>query len=460
MISLRARLFLLVAATTALVWSLAAVWTVLGARTDIERVLDRRLREAAVMVASLGYENDGPLATNGPAVLPVPSYERQLSCQIWSVTGDLIGVSSGAPARPLSSGDPGFSEQMIDGVEWRVYTYISPENGLSIMVGDTISVRRQLVSDLVIGLIIPALVGLAALGGLLWIGLGRGLAPVRRVAAAIAARRPDDHRPLAVPAVPRELVPLTAEIDDLFLRIERLRARERGFLASAAHEMQTPLAGLRTHADIALKSDDGGTRRRALQRIRESVDRTARLVRQLLELSRQDASSSSSAKGRADLIDTMEIVAQDLAGILESRRVALRVCAGDPGQPIAMTPDALLVALRNLVENAVLHGPEGGTVTVAALDKGFKVSDEGTGIASEEAVDLVQPFRRAACPDTPGSGLGLAIASAAAKSSGLTLAFRTHSAGFSASVVPQPKAMQTDDLITGQTNGSTNAIKN
>src|SRR3546814_12876340 len=107
--------------------------------------------------------------------------------------------------------------------------------------------------------------------------------PTRRssdlIAEAIAARAPDDQSPLAVDRVPRELSPLTQEIDDLFARIERLRSGEKRFLASAAPELQTPLAGLRTHAAIALPASDGPTRERALERHRQSVARTSHLVR-------------------------------------------------------------------------------------------------------------------------------------------------------------------------------------
>src|SRR3546814_555695 len=150
--SLRLRLFILVAAATALVWSAAAVWTVLGARADIEQVLDRRLREAAHMVGSLGYSGSDLPDSGIAAPLPGESYGRQLTCQIWSLSGDLVRRSRSAPAAPLSAGQPGFSEQTIDGVRWRVYTYVDPDSGLRVMVGDTLAVRRQLVTDLIIGL--------------------------------------------------------------------------------------------------------------------------------------------------------------------------------------------------------------------------------------------------------------------------------------------------------------------
>ncbi|MEP2723183.1 histidine kinase dimerization/phospho-acceptor domain-containing protein [Roseibium sp.] len=408
--SLRLRLFLMIAAATALVWSLAAAWTVLSARADVERVLDARLREAAVMVASLGYTEDSTVQVAAePAPLSLPSYERQLSCQIWSVGGDLLGVSKGAPAQALSSGHPGFSEPIVDGIAWRVYTYVAPDTGLRIMVGDTQTVRRQLITGLLQGLLIPALIGLIALAALLWIGVGRGLAPVRKIAGAIAARAPDDQSPLEIGHVPHELLPLTQEIDELFARIALLRFGEKRFLASAAHEMQTPLAGLRTHADIALRAPDHDTRERALERIRQSVDRTARLVRQLLEWSRHDTEQIASTE-RALLGPAVTLVADELEHLLQRRQVSLNV-ADDAGVgDIPLSQDALVIALRNLVENAALHGPTNSPITVGTTQDGFYVEDHGEGIAPDDVSAMLEPFIRGSATNLPGSGLGLAIA--------------------------------------------------
>jgi len=434
--SLRLRLFLLIAAATTLIWSAAAAWTVLSARSDIERVLDRRLREAATMVASLGYENAAVEATMrvdlpSPAVLP--TYERQLSCQIWSVSGDLLGLSGGAPRQPLSVRGEGFSERMIDGVGWRVFTHVSPGTGLRIMVGDTLAMRRQLIADLLEGLIVPALIGLGALGVLLWIGVGRGLSPVRRITAAIASRRPEDLRMLDVAPVPRELAPLTAEIDSLFVRIENLRSGERRFLASAAHEMLTPLAGLRTHAEIALRSDDRAVRDRALKRIRVSVDRTARLVRQLLDLSRQEAQRKS-GPGAALLGTAFDLVAQELEPVLAKRDVRLTITHQARGACLPLDPDSLFIALRNLVENAAIHGPREAVVAIGACEDGFYVEDRGSGIAPLDIETLLQPFARCAAHGTPGTGLGLAIAKSALAPD-MALAFREVNSGFRALVL-------------------------
>lgn len=427
MSSLRLRLFILVAAATALVWSAAAVWTVLGARSDIEQVLDRRLREAAHMVGSLGYSGSDPAGAGIAVPLPDSSYERQLTCQIWSLNGDLVRRSRSAPAAPLSAGQPGFSERTIDGVRWRVYTYVDPDSGLRVMVGDTLAVRRQLVTDLIVGLLLPAAVGMAALALLLWLGVSSGLAPVRRIAAAIAARHPNELEPLPENRVPAELSPLTQAIDGLFERMARVRASERQFLASAAHEMQTPLAGLKTHADIALRSPDPDTRMRSLTRISLSVDRTTRLVRQLLDLARQESGVTPADGRQTALRAAFEMVEHELESLLAKHGVTLTLDDPPPGLLLPISEDALLLALRNLVENAVIHGPDGAQVIVGADPSsdsaGFYVEDRGPGLTSEEAEACIQPFIRGNSTNGPGSGLGLAIARAALANAGMTLSF-------------------------------------
>ncbi len=441
MTSLRLRLFILIAAATALVWSAAAVWTVLGARSDIEDVLDHRLQEAAHMVAALGYSGSDPTEPGG-AERPVNGpYERQLTCQIWSLSGDLIRRSGSAPDAPLSAGVPGFSERTIDGIRWRVYTYVDPDSGLRVMVGDTLAVRHQLVTGLLAGLLVPAAAGLAVLAVLLWLGVSKGLAPVRRVATAIAARDPGDFQPLDETPVPAELSPLTQAIDGLFERMTRLRASERQFLASAAHEMQTPLAGLKTHADIALRSRDPETRMRSLARISMSVDRTTRLVRQLLDLARQDSAARPVTGGQTRLRTAFEMVEHELESLLAKHDIKLRLDDPPPGLVLPIGDDALLMALQNLVENAVIHGPAAADVIVGAIRSGnasgFYVEDRGTGLTADEAQACIQPFIRGKRTNGPGSGLGLTIARAALANAGMALRFeQLQPAGFRITAFP------------------------
>lgn len=413
--SLRLRLFAQIAAATVIVWSTAAIWTTISAQRDIERVLDRRLREAAHMVASLGAA--AIVAPNpNPSAGTAPDYERQLSCQVWSLQGRLIGRSSSAPAQPLSGGTSGFSQRSIDGTEWRVFTYVVPDSGLRVMVGDTLAMRRNLVTDLMTGLVVPAILGLLALAALIWIGTGRGLAPLKHIAGAIEAREPDDLSPLQLDQVPSELTMVTAAIDALLARLDRTRDTERHFLASAAHELQTPLAGLKTQAEIVRRTDDPAIRANAIQQIETSVERTTRLVRQLLDLARQEGMPPA-APSRLPLAGSLATVGDQLGPLIARYRADLII---DPSVNDAILPadgEILQLALRNLIENAVIYGPAGQSITISyEIAKGsstIKIEDEGPGLDTADAATLRQRFARGPRASAPGSGLGLSIVDAA-----------------------------------------------
>lgn len=432
MTSLRIRLFLLVAATTAIVWALAAAWTVLSARADVERVLDRRLQEAAIMVASLGYDAQQASRTsqNTPVSVAIPSYDRQLSCQIWSVGGQMLGASEGAPGAAMSDGEAGFSERTVSGNAWRVYTHVSPESGLRVMVGDTLAMRTQLIADLMRGLLVPAMIGLLALALLLWIGIGQGLSPIRRIAAVIGDRSPDDQSPLEVDRVPEELTPLTREIDELFARIAYLREGERRFLASAAHEMQTPLAGLKTHAEIALRTRDEDARRQSLKRIRQSVDRTTRLVRQLLDLAKERSTPVPAIAGSTSLEEAFEEVIEELEHLIARRSTSVQISEKARDYIVPLPRNSLVIALRNLIENALLHGPANSEVLVDSDCRGFCVRDAGPGLSDSSSQAMLEPFARDAGSKISGSGLGLSIV-ASALAPTMQLHFERSPQGFS-----------------------------
>ena len=435
MTSLRIRLFLLVAAATAIVWALAAAWTVLSARADVERVLDRRLQEAAIMVSSLGYDTQrtSDAVRNDATSVALPSYDRQLSCQIWSVGGRLLGTSQGAPNAVMSDGKAGFSERTIAGNAWRVYTHVSPESGLRVMVGDTIAMRSRLIADLMRGLIVPAMIGLLALALLLWIGIGKGLTPVRRIAAEIGDRRPDDQSPLLVDRVPDELSPLTRAIDELFARIALLRDGERRFLASAAHEMQTPLAGLKTHAEIALRTKDEDARRKSLERINQSVDRTTRLVRQLLDLAKERSIPVPAVAASASLGDAFDEVIEELEHLVAERDTSVQISQAARDYMVPLPRNSLMIALRNLIENALLHGPANSEVIVDSDGKGFCVEDAGPGLSNSASYAMLEPFARDAASKAPGSGLGLSIVSSALA---MRLYFERVTGGYRVCVLP------------------------
>lgn len=440
MTSLRGRLFAILLSATGVIWLSAVLWIYVGTRGELEHVLDTRLQEAARMVNSLVASAD---MTSPAAVLPsLPAegvgYERQLSCQIWSLDGRLMARSSGAPDTRLTEAASGFSDRIVDGETWRVYTIANAATGARVMVGDRLGLRDRLVSDLIKGLLAPALLIAPLLALLIWISLGRGLRPLRTMARDVGGRDADDMSPIDPVRAPAEVKPLTQALNGLFAKVEAARRHEREVTAFAAHELRTPLAGLRMQAQIAMSGGAPEVRQGALQQIVLSVDRTARLVRQLLALAKLDANAEPQACEPVivgDVFDEITATAPE-AGISVKIEPALRELT------VVASRELLTLALRNLHDNAVRHMPSGGTVTwrSPAAGNGIVVEDEGVGIPEDEIPLVTQRFFRGRNKSAIGTGLGLAIADVAVRRMGgeLRLANRRDRGGLEATIRMAP----------------------
>lgn len=415
--SIRLRLILILTLATSAIWLSAALWINVSTRAQVEQVLDARLAEAANMVSSLMADRRIALDEGaGQATIALPGageYSRQLSCQIWSLRGNLLGASSGAPDAKLSE-DEGFTTTLIDGEPWRVFTVVNPDVGVRVMVGDRIQVRDRLVGDVVQGLLWPLAVVFPALALLIWVSVGRGLAPLVHLESTLRNRKPDDLSPLEGAGDPREIRPVRRALNSLFQRLDSVRRTERDFTAFAAHELKTPLAGLRTHAQIARMTSDPAVRDRALATITTSVDRTDRMVRQLLDLTAIDQDAASVE--RLDVAALLSEIAQQAEDQARLREVRLDVQAKDI-PPLAAPRILVHSALRNLVENAIQHSPQGGTVMlIASCDGAFvvlSIRDEGPGIRPQDRDRVTDRFWRGPGREVHGSGLGLAIVAAA-----------------------------------------------
>lgn len=429
--SLKRRLFAILVAATGAIWLSAAVWIYFGSQSELEHVLDTRLQEAARMVHSMVASGSMPAAATGaamPAILPDgPGYERQLSCQIWSLDGHLVARSSGAPAGQLAENVDGYANRSVDGELWRVFTIEDPVKQVRVMVGDRIGLRHKLVNDLIVGLLAPALLMLPLLGLLIWASLGRGLLPLRSMAEELQGRDADDMRPLDASRAPSEVQPLAEALNALFDKVEAARRHEREITAFAAHELRTPLAGLKTQAQIALAARDPAVRNHALSQILVSVDRTTRLVRQLLALTKLEAEGVSSRDTSNRATDMLAEIIATAPPLSPNLRVEIDPALSDLKLPGAR--ETWMLALRNVHENAVHHMPDGGTVCWRPTEDGtgIMVQDQGPGIPEDELDLVTQRFYRGRHKSTSGTGLGLTIVAIAAKRLGAELLLRNRS---------------------------------
>jgi signal transduction histidine kinase len=231
-----------------------------------------------------------------------------------------------------------------------------------------------------------------------------GLRPLQRLARAAAGITPAvSERRLPLDDLPRELAPLVQSINAALDRLDQGFRAQRDFTADAAHQLRTPLAILAAHLDTL--SD-----RSAAAPLREDVARMSRLVDQLLQVAELEALTLTPQE-RADLSALAREVAEALAPVALARRRDIAVNGASLPVPVHGNHDSLHQALRNLVENALHHTPEGTTVDidVQARPPGISVSDRGAGIAAEDRSKLFQRFWRADRSSGRGAGLGLAI---------------------------------------------------
>lgn len=421
MTSIRGRLVIILMVATSLVWLSAVGWIYFSTRAEVERVLDARLSEAGRMVSSLVSSREIMVADAAGVVddmLPAPShipYDRQLSCQLWSFDGTMVGRSDGAPQEALSTHDDGFAETQIDGERWRVFAISDAETGIRVLVGDSIALRERLVGDVITGLIVPAGLTLPLMAGLILVAVNRGLLPLDRVAGDLARRRADELDAIEDEG-PREVRPMLGALNALFARVRQARERERNFTAFAAHELRTPLTGLKTQAQIAIRSEDPAVRQKALEQIVSGVDRTSRMVSQLLAIAAVEAAADATAPVVEDagqslrtLLSTMslpETVA--ITGLDQLDGVGLFIAATD-----------FDLIFRNLVQNAIAHSPHDGTITFSltrsAEHVAISVLDEGAGMAGDDIAQAKDHFFRGRNKTALGSGLGLSIADAAVR---------------------------------------------
>lgn len=443
MTSIRIRLIAILLVTTGTVWCCAVFWTYLSTQHQVEQVLDARLTEAARMVSSLLTDHHIDAAAAVEAVKPgdVPpdftvaqgNYSRQLSCQIWSLEGQLVSRSESAPKASLAGHDDGFQETVINGERWRVYAVVNPTLGVRVLVGDSLEIRDRLIGDVVKGQLIPALAILPILAALIWFSVDRGLAPLSRIASTLSGRSATALHPIEEGRAPREVRPLLRSLNALFQRVSEARDREKTFIAYAAHELKTPLAGLKTQAQVALRSDDAGIRDRALRHISTSVDRTGRLVRQLIDMAAVDSTDTPRSPEPVDLAVVIEEIRADLETLRAGRNVTVEIGVGDTVRPARFNRMLFGLMMKNVLENAIVHSPAGSRVEVLVEETStalaIDVIDSGPGMTPDEVRHLLGRFNRGT-GGGEGTGLGLSIVEMAVQKLGGTLSFDQCSAGF------------------------------
>jgi two-component system sensor histidine kinase TctE len=305
---------------------------------------------------------------------------------------------------------------------WMMMPVEAGEHYPLVQVAETLDRRSRLATEIIKGVILPQFVILPVAVVLVWFALSRGLAPLNELQRRIRQRESHDLSPIEERDAPEEVGPLVRAINDLLQRLDQTVSAQKHFLADAAHQMKTPLAGLRTQAELAQREIDAGgdaqSVRRSLQQIALSSQRAAHMVNQLLAMARAEDREQALRQQDVNLAELAIETVEDFVPKALDKRIDLGYegpSADEGATRMRGQPVLVRELIRNLVDNALQYTPPGGTVTVRVLADPFgqvavlQVEDTGPGIPDAERELVFQPFYRALGTNVDGSGLGLAI---------------------------------------------------
>jgi len=401
--SIRRQLSFALLGTIALAVSLGGAAVYHEAREEVDELLDYQLRQLALSVRDQVFR---------PGLVPPESDggEFDFVIQVWGPDGVSLYYSQPHRNLPVVN-QAGYAT--IDTREggWRVYA--TRTRSQLIQVAQPMKVRNAMALASVTRVLTPMLLLLPVLSLLIWVIVGQGLAPLRRLAAAVGTRTPKSLEPLPIAGTPEEALPLVTALNTLLERLDEALAAQKAFVADAAHELRTPIAALQLQAQLLERAQGDSERAAAIADLRAGVRRSTHLVTQLLTLARQDPDLTGRDEGRVDLAALARAAVVEHAPQAEHREIDLGLTRADASAVIRGDADGVRILLRNLLDNALRYTPRGGTVDVAVSVSNhlavLEVSDTGPGIPADDRERVFYRFFRGSGTGEPGTGLGLSI---------------------------------------------------
>ena len=419
-----------------LLWPISLVLTWLVAQNIAGKPFDRALEYNVNALAQLVTVQQQRVQFN----LPLPARELlrardddTVYYQVLGARGEYLSGERDLPLPPEDElalpGEVRLRDAEFHGLDVKVaYMWVPlnlPGDKVALVqVAETLDKRSVLAAEIIKGVMLPQFVTLPLAVLLVWLALVQAIKPLHRLEERIRARKPDDLSPLDAQTVPLEVAPLVASVNDLLLRLKDSIATQKRFLADAAHQLKTPLAGLRMQADLAQREGTSTDElKQSLRQIGRASIRATHTVNQLLALARAEAGSTAMNRQPCDMARLTMDVVRDCVPRTMDKHIDLGYEGAQPGTPgvtLEGNPTLLKELVRNLLDNAINYTPSShdkpGVITARVLADPFggvvllQVEDSGPGIPEPERELVFQPFYRALGVEADGSGLGLPIA--------------------------------------------------
>lgn len=390
-----------------------------------DRSLLELAREVALHVKPSGAGARLDMSPAAERILLVDQ-DDQVFFKVSGPGGQLVGGERGLPTPPRAlapSDRPAFYAGEVRGVpvrlvaSWLPYDDSNGERVVLVQVAETLNKRNRLAWEILVSAVVPQLLLILAATVIVYVGVRHGLVPLSRLEEAVARRSHVDLSPIGTEGVPGEVRPLVDAVNDLMLRLGKTFDFQNRFIADAAHQLKTPVSGLKAQIELALREQDPQRVQHSLAQLYVSVDRLSRLVRQLLSLARNEPGAVEAVQlAPLDLNEFALETSMDWVPQALKHKVDLGFEGA--GQPVTIgaEPDRLRELINNLIDNAVRYTRAGGRVTVMVKRSPggapqLSISDDGPAIPVAERKRIFERFHRLLGTHADGSGLGLAIVS-------------------------------------------------
>jgi len=417
-LGLRQRLLLAILAPLMMVFAVSVFLDYRLAKETADAAFDQSLADALLDIASHirsgGPSIDVALSAEAEAMLRSDASD-QIYFAVRDTTGHLLVGDAGLPEMLVSTGSqPEFRDSRFRDRPTRtaVQRVASQRGDITITVAETLSKRNRASRRILTAMILPNLVLIFATFLAVYFGVRKGLASLEEVEREIAARSPRDLREIDVDATPREIRPMLIRLNELFALLRDASAAQQRFLADAAHQLRTPLAGLQTQIEIATMAGRVEEDPERLVHIEEATGRIAHLVDQLLIYARTEPAAAAALVFEPVSLDA---IAEKSASLFLDRALAKSIDLGFEIEPARVDgiPWMLREALVNLVDNALRYTPAAGMITVRSGKRGpfalLEVEDNGPGVPADERSRVFERFYRVPGSSGEGCGLGLSI---------------------------------------------------
>ncbi len=403
-----------------------AVSSYVTIRRALNAAWDRSLYASALAISE---RIDLPLS--GPPTVELPpvalevldtSAQERLFYRVGYRVGEepevfMTGYADLPPPHRLQNGKPRFYEREYRGETVRISALATllatePPTTVTVQVAETVSGRASLTRDLLLRDLATHLVLVFLAGAIGWFAITRSLRPIRSVSAEVEGRSPSDLTEVRDESVPAEIAPLVRAVNDLIARVRTVLAAQRRFIADASHALRTPLAVLRTQAEVALRQETPDAMREEIAKLRDTSEATGHLATQLLALARAEGARTDAPSFDVDLALVAREACTALAPIVVAHDVDLEF-HGEQPVPVRARHHQIRELIGNLVDNSLRYGAPKGRITVAVERRDetavLVVEDDGPGIPLEERSRVLRPFYRRPGTGGTGAGLGLAI---------------------------------------------------